>query len=124
MNIIQGIATVMAAIISAIALIKVNKIDNQDRIRRSLWAMEEYLLALGKYIENPSKENLEAYRALYFLCNLYAEDIIVTKLNKIDCLITQNNLITAKVEILDLTNTYSQIYKMKPYSPRKKIFHS
>ena len=45
-ELLKSAATVLAAVISAVALIKVNRIDNQDRIRRSLWAMEEYMLPL------------------------------------------------------------------------------
>ena len=56
-ELLKSAATVLAAVISAVALIKVNRIDNQDRIRRSLWDMEEYMLALGKCIENPKEEN-------------------------------------------------------------------
>ena len=73
-ELLKSAATVLAAVISAVALIKVNRIDNQDRIRRSLWAMEEYTLALGKCIENPKEENREAYEACYMLCNLYADE--------------------------------------------------
>lgn len=54
-ELLKSAATVLAAVISAVALIKVNRIDNQDRIRRSLWAMEEYMLALGKCIENQKR---------------------------------------------------------------------
>lgn len=81
-EILKSTATILAAIISAIALVKVNKIDNQDRIRRSLWAMEEYMLALGKCVENPEQKNREAYKACYMLCNLYADEGLRIELKK------------------------------------------
>lgn len=123
MELLKSIATVLAAVISAIALIRVNRIDNQDRIRRSLWAMEEYMLTLGKTIEHPSVENLESYRACYMLCNLYADESLRMELHKIDTFISRNDMDGAKTEALDLTIRYSEKYKMKSYSPRKKIFN-
>lgn len=56
LGIVQAVCTVIAALISAYALIRVNRIDNQDRIRRSLWAFEQYLLATGRCIEEPNKK--------------------------------------------------------------------
>lgn len=70
---ISACGTILAAFISAIALLKVNRIDNQDRIRRSLWAVEEYLLALGKYTANSNDKNFEEYKACYLLCSLYSD---------------------------------------------------
>ena len=69
---ISACGTILAAFISAIALLKVNRIDNQDRIRRSLWAVEEYLKALGKYIANSNDKNFEEYKACYFLSSPYS----------------------------------------------------
>lgn len=120
--VLQSVATIMAAIISATALIKVNRIDNQDRIRRSLWALEEYMAALGKCIQNPSKENMEAYAACYMLCNLYTDEGVRMELHKIDGFIERNDMEGAKAEAFDLTIRYSKEYKMKSFSPRRRIF--
>lgn len=121
-ELVKSAATVLAAAISAVALIKVNRIDNQDRIRRSLWAMEEYMLALGKCIENPKEENREAYKACYMLCNLYADEGLRMEMKKIDSFISREDMESAKAEALDLTIRYSEKYKMRSYAPRRRIF--
>ena len=117
---LTGMATIVAAMISAWALIKVNRIDNQDRIRRSLWVVEEYMIILGKCIENPSKENMELYKSYYMLCNLYADEWLRMELQKIDNLMEKRDMSAVKERGLDLTIKYSKKYKMKLYTPKKK----
>ena len=116
-----AMSTVIAAIISAIALIKVNKIDNQDRIRRSLWVMEEYMCRLGKYIASPSKENKELYEAIYLVLNLYVADEMKEKSKEIDDYIEKGDIKSAKQKAIELTVWYSKQYNMKRYAPRKII---
>lgn len=116
--------TIISASISAIALIKVNRIDNQDKIRRSLWAFEEYLLMLGKYIKSPTPENLENYTAFYLLNLVYTDDIIKEYLKIIDQYIEDNHLDAVKHAVDDLIKQYTKTYKMKSFSPKKKFFDS
>lgn len=117
---ISACGTILAAFISAIALLKVNRIDNQDRIRRSLWAVEEYLKALGKYIANSNDKNFEEYKACYFLCSLYSDLETRQKIENIDKLIQQGNIEAVPGKVLGFTLQYSRKYKMNKYLPRKK----
>lgn len=98
---ISACGTILAAFISAIALLKVNRIDNQDRIRRSLWAVEEY-------------------KACYFLCSLYSDLETRQKIENIDKLIQQGNIEAVPGKVLGFTLQYSRKYKMNKYLPRKK----
>ena len=117
---ISACGTIFSAFISAVALLKVNRIDNQDRIRRSLWAVEAYLLALGKYITNDSDTNFEEYRAYYLLCSLYSDYEIREKIQKIDTFIQQKNMKAALDEAVEFILQYSRKYKMNKYLPRKR----
>lgn len=120
LEIFMSIATILAAIISAWALIKVNRIDNQDRIRRALWTMEQYMIVLGKCIENPSEENTESYKSIYMLCNLYADEWLRMELQTIDGLMKAKDMEAIKNAGLNLAIRYSEKYKMRIYMPRKK----
>ncbi|MFR2562022.1 MAG: hypothetical protein ACLS8R_04510 [Anaeromassilibacillus sp.] len=119
--IISSSGTIISAFISAVALIKVNRIDNQDKIRRSLWAFEEYLLMLGKYIKSPTPENLENYTALYLLNLVYTDDKIKAYLKIIDQYIEENHLDTVKLAVDDLIKQYTKTYKMKSFWPKKSF---
>lgn len=119
--IIQSVCTVIAAVVSAYSLIKVNKIDNQDRIRRSLWAFEQYLLSVGKYIGNQSDSNLEEYQSKYALYRIYVHEELRKELERIDNFLNIKNIDSAKLEVDRLTEKYSRIYKMNNFSPRKRI---
>lgn len=118
----KEITTIIAAFISAIALVKVNRIDNQDRVRRALWAMEQYLAFTGKCMENPSEGNMELYTSIYMLMNLYIAREFKEDINKIDDFIRKNEMDKARESILDLTNKYSEKYKMNIYAPRRRYF--
>lgn len=122
LTIIQLVCTILPSIIAAVALVKVNKIDNQDKIRRSLWAFEEYMIVLGKVIKNPNITNLENYKACYYLNSLYMDKEFRTILIKIDQYIEANNFTKVKEEIPILIENYTQTYKMKKFSPQKNIF--
>lgn len=116
-----GDARKAASVISAYFLIKVNKIDNQDRIRRSLWAVEKYLLSVGKYIGNQSNSNLEEYQSRYVLYRVYAHEELRRELEEIDHFLNIKDMNSAKSEVGKLTEKYSKIYKMDRFSPRKRI---
>lgn len=118
----KEITTIIAAFISAVALVKVNRIDNQDRVRRALWAMEQYLIMAGKCLENPSVENKESYTSVYMLMNLYMAKELKEDIIKTDNFIRKNEMDKARESILDLTNKYSKKYKMDIYAPRQRHF--
>lgn len=119
--IIQSVCTIIAAIVSAYALIKVNKIDNQDRIRRSLWAFEQYVLSVGKYIGNQSSSNYEEYQSNYALYRIYVHKELREHLKRIDYFLDIKNIKSAKSEVDRLAENYSKIYKMDKFSPKKRI---
>ena len=120
----KELATIIAALISAVALVKVNRIDNQDRVRRALWAMEQYLAMAGKCLENPNVENMELYTSAYMLMNLYIDKELKEDLIKIDNFIKKNKMKRAKENILNLTIKYSKKYRMNVYTPRRRYFVS
>lgn len=120
LEILKNLCTVVTASISAFALIKVNKIDNQDRIRRSLWAFEQYLLSVGKCIENPNEKNMEEYQAYCSLYKIYVNDNLRAELNKIDILLNEKDKIKAKKAVNELAEKYSKIYDMEKFSLKRK----
>lgn len=119
-NICTVFTTIIVAIISAVALFKSSKIDNQDRINRSLWVMEEYMCRLGKYIALPSDLNKEIYEAVYMLVNLYADNNVRSRVKRIDEYIEKKNIEGAKKAAIELTEWYSKYYKMEKYAPKKR----
>lgn len=117
---IQAVSTIVAAVISAFALIKVNRIDNQDRIRRSLWSFEQYLLSVGKCIGNPSEKNFEEYYAKYALFSLYADNEIKETIKTLNEYMKNREIDLVNLELDILTDKYAGIYNMKKYYPKKK----
>lgn len=114
------IVPIITAIIAGLALVKVNRIDNQDKIRRALWAMEQYLFLAGKCLENPNEENIEMYTSIYLLINMYIDKELRIKLKTIDDLIKKNKMDNARENILDLANVYYEKYRMNIYAPRPR----
>ena len=110
---------IITAFISAWALIKVNKIDNKDRIHRSLWALEEYMFILGKYINSPNDENRDLYHAHFMLCILYADEEMRKKLLNIDSYVSKSDIEKAKIEAINFSRWYSKKYDTQRYSPEK-----
>lgn len=121
MEYLKELPPIIAALISAVALIKVNRIDNQDRIRRSLWAMEEFLIASGKCLEKNDKENMELYTSTYMLINLYIDKELRKELKNIDDCIKKGEMNNARENILNLIDKYSKIYRMSIYAPRRRL---
>lgn len=117
----QAIGTIVAAGIAAIALIRVNRIDNQDKIRRGLWSMETYLFMTGNYIADPTDENKAKYKSVYFICMLYMHEALRDTLYEIDHLFEQKRWKEAENEIIKLTNTYTSFYSMNNYRPQLPI---
>lgn len=120
LEIFKILCTIATAFISAFALIKVNKIDNQDRIRRSLWAFEQYLLSVGKCMENPNEKNMEEYQSYCSLYKIYVNEDLRVELDKIDVLLIENNKLKVKQAVNELTKKYSKIYDMEKFSPKRK----
>ncbi len=118
-SIIQSLCTVVASFISAYALVKVNKIDNQDKIRRSLWSFEQYLLSVGKCVENPCKQNLEEYNSYYTLHKIYVGKEFRERLDAIDKLLRNREMKKVKNEIDQLTIKYYKLYNMSRFLPRR-----
>lgn len=117
----QAIGTIIAAVIAAIALLRVNKIDNQDKIRRGLWSMETYLFLTGNYLADPTNENRAKYKSCYFVCMFYIHESFRDTLFEIDKLLEQKKWEDAEIKIIELMSTYTSIYSMQKYRPRRCI---
>ena len=117
----QAIGTVIAAVIAAIALLRVNRIDNQDKIRRGLWSMETYLFLTGNYLADPTNENRAKYKSCYFVCMFYMHKSFRDMLLEIDKLLEQKKWENAEAKIVELISTYTSIYSMQKYRPRRCI---
>lgn len=117
----QAIGTIIAAVIAAIALLRVNKIDNQDKIRRGLWSMETYLFLTGNYLANPTNENRAKYKSCYLVCAFYMPESLRNMVYEIDNLLEQKKWKEAEAKIINLIDTYTSIYSMKKYRPRPLI---
>lgn len=57
----QIIGTIIAAVISAIALLKSSNSNSSDRISRAQWAFEMYISLLGIYLSSTSEEDYKKY---------------------------------------------------------------
>lgn len=119
-NFWEMVGSVVAALIAAYALIKVSRIDNQDRIRRGLWSLEEYLKTIGKCIKNPSKENLEEYESYYLLANLYADEELRAEFCKINEWVKKGMWDEIEEELVEFSVRYGKSYQMHPFLPRRK----
>ena len=117
----QAIGTIIAAVIAAIALLRVNKIDNQDKIRRGLWSMETYLFLTGNYLADPTNESRAKYKSCYLVCTFYMHESLRDMVYEIDALLEQKKWKEAETKVIKLIDTYTSIYSMKKYRPRLLI---
>lgn len=119
---IQMFGVLISAIISAYALIKVNKSNISDKISRSQWAFEMYINFVGTYLVSEHNiEDYKKYKGFYFMFYAYADNQIKEYLIYIDKLIKKGKYHKAEKKILKLINLYYHKYKMKKYSSKSII---
>ncbi len=119
---IQMAGTIFAAIISAYALIKINRANVSDKISRAQWAFEMYVNFIGTYLASEHNiEDYKKYKGFYLLFYAYADYQIKYYLRYIDKLIKKGKLKKAEKAILKLINIYYQKYKLKKYSNKSKM---
>lgn len=112
------VGTIIAAIVAAAALLRVNRIDNQDRIRRGLWAMEVYLYSSACYAAVHSNENRGKYKGYYFVCLLYADSKMKLMMRKIDKLMEAEHWEEALSGLNELCWKYNEKYDMRKFRPK------
>ncbi len=119
---IQTVGTIIAALISAYALIKVNRANISDKIPRSQWAFEMYVNFTGTYlVSEHNADDYKKYKGFYFLFYAYADDQIRNYLRHIDKLIRKNKMQKAEKELLKLVDIYYKKFRLRKYSNRSKI---
>lgn len=117
---INVVGTIAAAIIAAVALLRVNRIDNQDRIRRGLWAMEVYLYSAAGYTAVHTDENRGKYKGYYFVCLLYADGEMKIMMRKIDKMIEEEHWEEALSGLNELCWKYNEKYDMRRFRPKRR----
>ena len=119
---IQMAGTIFAALISAYALIKVNRANISDKISRAQWAFEMYVNFIGTYLASEHDiEDYKKYKGFYLLFYAYADNQIKYYLRHIDKLIKKGKLDKAEKKTLKLINIYYEKYKLKKYSNKSKM---
>lgn len=119
---IQMAGTIFAAIISAYALIKINRANVSDKISRTQWAFEMYVNFIGTYLASEHNiEDYKKYKGFYLLFYAYADNEIKYYLRHIDKLIKKGKFDKAEKRTLKLINIYYQKYRLKKYSNKSKM---
>lgn len=118
--ILSNLVGIIAALIGAIALIRVNRIDNQDRIRRALWVMEMYLSSAAAYISVHSEENKATYESYCYMCSLYIHRDLQKRFMTIARMLNALEWEPARDELFALCQDYQNLYNMSPYNPRRQ----
>lgn len=114
-----AMATVIAALIAAYCAIRISKIDNRDRIFRSVWAFEQYIMGLSLYAENQTVENKANYSSVYSLFYFYSGPLR-QDIEKIHKLVIAKKFSKVESAKFNLINKYCQIYNMKKFEPKKQ----
>lgn len=119
---IQTIGTVIAALISAYALIKVNRANISDKIARSQWAFEMYVSFTGIYLVSEHNiDDYKKYKGFYFLFYAYADDQMKSALRHIDKLLRKNEMDKAEKKLMRLIRIYYKRYNLKKFSVKAKM---
>lgn len=116
----QAVGAIIAAVVSAVALLKVSRIDNQDKIRRALWSMETYFLVLGAYLAEHTAENRAKYKAFYLVCSFYLDEALRATLCEIDQFLKNEAWDEAEEKAFQLVNDFRAAYSMNKYLPKRK----
>lgn len=118
-ELIEGLGTIIAALIACWALLRTSKIEYTEKRQRAHWFFDEYLLSVGKCIGDYEK-NKDEYYAQYMRYLLYADEKIKMQMKEIDLLLKDKNKekIIKKVEVMEAL--YRRIYKTKQYSVRRR----
>lgn len=116
----QIIGTIIAAVISAIALLKSSNSNSSDRISRAQWAFEMYISSLGIYLSSTSEEDYKKYKAHYYIFYAYVDEEIRKKALQIDNLICKNHKDEANEKLMELIDFYHKKYNLNRFKMKSK----
>jgi hypothetical protein len=116
----QIVGSILAAAISAIALIRSSNSNISDKISRAQWAFEMYISCLGVCLVG-NYEDFKKYKAFYYIFYAYADEEIKERLLEVDALVETNEKSIAKKKLLALIERYYEKYDLGKYGLKEKI---
>ena len=120
-TILQIFASIFAACISARALVVANRANISDKITRSQWAFEMYIMSFETFRISKESNDYAKFCSYALLFYTYVDKELKPIVLEINNLVDNNEIVIARRKIYKFVDIYYEQYGIKQYSLKRYL---